>query len=65
MKKDLFIKKLVKNLRNQSKTLGTCSNGSQFISCYNPYVQVNSRDYYTSSVFNSKGNAKVKAKKVQ
>ena len=35
-----LIKKVVKIYEiNQSKTLGTCSNSSQFVSCCSPYVQ--------------------------
>ena len=48
MEKDhLLIQKLLKNLGNygKTKTLATCSPSSQFVSYYNPYVQVNSLNY--------------------
>ena len=46
-KSRLSIKKVVKNLRNQSKikTLGTCSNSCQIVFYCSPYVQVNSLNY--------------------
>ena len=46
-KKYLSIKKVVKDLRNllMIKTLGIYSNNCRFVSCWIPYVQVNSLNY--------------------
>ena len=55
MEKDyLSTKKAIKNLQKKSKnkTLGTCSNNSQFVSCGSPYVQVNSLNYSPFSSLN-------------
>ena len=68
MEKDyLSIKKVVESLRNSSKikTLGTCSNICQFVSCCGPYVQVNSLNCLPSLVSSSRKKAREKQRKLE